>query len=248
MNDLDIWNDAADAWASKVSASGTLRDLYFRQAIKTLVGSVNGLKVLDAGCGDGVFSDLLQQQGGQVTAIDGAQEMVKIAKSKYPSVSFAVSDLLQPLEFQNESFDLVFANMVLMHLGEVKTFFTEAKRVLKPNGKLIFSVLHPAFNYPTMKLHKNWLDKLMFKKPSGLSFDYFQNSVSRRFESTMSKELTHYHRTLEQYSTELQKAGFVIEQMAEPHELDTEFLKNNPKLEYTTRLPRFLFIKCIKHV
>lgn len=248
MNDLDIWNKSAAAWSNNVSVPGSLRDVYFKQAINTLLKDVAGLAILDAGCGDGVFSELLQSRGGRVTATDGSAEMIKIAKSKYPEINFDVVDLLKPMPHANESFDLVFANMVLMHLADAQIFFTESHRVLKSNGKLIFSVLHPAFNFPTMKLHKSLLDKLNFRKPAGLSFDYFQNAVSRRYEGTMGKILTHYHRTLEQYSQELNKAGFLIEEMAEPHELSKEFLDNNPKMEYTTRLPRFLFFKCIKHV
>ncbi|HYE22230.1 MAG TPA: class I SAM-dependent methyltransferase [Verrucomicrobiae bacterium] len=241
--DLEIWDNAADAWASAITKPGTLRSIHFKKVIDQLLSEVSNKKILDAGCGDGVFTKYLANQNASVIGVDGSQEMIKIAKAKFPELDFAVTDLLQPMSFPDKSFDFVLANMVLMHLSDIKMFLKESKRVLKQNGTLIFSVLHPCFNFPTMKLYKSFMDKLLNRRPSGLAFDYFQTHQTRRFETNMNRELTHYHRTLEQYSKDLNANGFSIELMLEPHELDSEFLRQKPRLEYTTRLPRFLFIK-----
>jgi ubiquinone/menaquinone biosynthesis C-methylase UbiE len=147
------------------------------------------------------------------------------------------------MPFENQSFDLILANMLLMHLDSAEIFFAEAKRILKPNGILVFSVLHPAFNFPTMRLFKNFWDKLLKNGPKGLAFDYFQRGVTRRFESAIGRELTHYHRTVEDYSKLLEKNGFSINKILEPNKLPREYLDKHPKHEYATRLPRFIFIK-----
>ncbi len=242
-SDLDIWNDAAQPWASDVTKPGSSRSVHLKSALDKLLGPTKDLEILDAGCGDGVFTNYLSELGARVVGIDGSEKMTEQARVKYPSLNFATADLLKTLPFKNSQFDLVLANMVLMHLKDIGVFVAECKRTLKPGGSFIFSVLHPCFNFPTMKLYKSFWDKILFRKPGGLAYDYFNNKVSRRFEQNLNQELTHYHRTIEDYSEILNQNGFSITRIVEPHELSPEYLKENPKMEYTTRLPRFLFIK-----
>jgi ubiquinone/menaquinone biosynthesis C-methylase UbiE len=244
-SDLEIWNKAADVWSNKVTKDESLRTLQLKSALDDLLGNVTGKDILDAGSGDGVFTEHFSLKGAHAVGVEGAKELVKIAQTKYPNRNFQTHDLLEALPFANGKFDAVFANMVLMHLSQIDTFLSEVKRTLKPKGIFVFSILHPCFNFPTMLLYKSWWDKILMKKPSGLAFDYFQTGVSRRYESTTSRDLTHYHRTIEQYSQKLRQLGFMIEAITEPHELPKDFLMNNPKLEYATRLPRFLFIKAV---
>ncbi len=242
-SDLEIWNNAAEHWSKLVSNSSSLRTVQLQSATEALLTDLSGKKVLDAGCGEGIFTKFTADHGAEATGIDGAREMVTKAKQNYPNLNFQIADLLQPLPFTNQVFDLVLASMVLMHLKNAETFVGECKRTLKPKGFFIFSVLHPCFNFPTMSLYKSFMDKLFFRKPSGLSYNYYQKDDSRRFESSLNQQLTHYHRTLEDYSKLLSDNGFVITKIVEPHELPAEFLKTHQKVEYVTRLPRFLLIK-----
>jgi 2-polyprenyl-3-methyl-5-hydroxy-6-metoxy-1,4-benzoquinol methylase len=245
-SDLDIWDAAADSWSSKVTKPGSLRSVHLKYGVDELVKNAAGKKILDAGCGDGVFTNYLHEQKADIVGIDGSAKMIEWAKQKYPHLRFDVVDMLKPLPFADQSFDLILSNMVMMHLADVDVFFKHAYRVLKNNGTLVFSVLHPCFNFPTMRLYKSWWAKLLFKKPSGLSHDYFKENVSRRYEKNLSQVLTHYHRTLEDYSKKLDQHGFAINRLLEPHHLTNDFIASNPKMEYTTRLPRFLFFKCTK--
>lgn len=243
MRDLDVWEQVAGKWKES-TGPGAARTQHFIKALDKLIPNPKGLNILDAGCGDGVFSKFLSDRGAKVTGVDGAESMVAIAKQKYPELNFFVADLLNPLPFADQSFDLVLANMVLMHLADVSQFLTEARRILKPGGELVFSVLHPCFNHPTMKLYKSLWAKLTFQNPSGLVHNYYQRTTER-FEKNLEQKVTHYHRTLEEYSQLIQQAGMKIVALSEPHELSEEFIKQNTQFEYTTRIPRFLFFKCI---
>src|SRR3989344_6464216 len=106
MTDLEIWDSAADAWASKVTKGNSLRSIQLSKATEALIGDIAGKAVLDAGCGDGVFTNLMSQKGAHVTGVDGSAEMVKRAKAKYPSLDFKVVNLLKSVPFANEAFDL----------------------------------------------------------------------------------------------------------------------------------------------
>ncbi len=71
---------------------------------------------LDAGCGVGHFSSLLQQMGLRVTAFDARAENVEEARRRNPGIDFRVADAeeLQPQEFG--VFDLVLCFGLLYHL------------------------------------------------------------------------------------------------------------------------------------
>lgn len=241
--DLQSWEKAAADWDERIAQQDTYRTHLITDALEKILPSVNGLKVLDAGCGNGYYSQWLAERGAQVFGIDGSTEMIKIAQAKYSKIYFKVQDLTGTISEPNESYNLIVANMLLMHMDSVKVFFSESKRLLKPGGELVFSVLHPCFNVPTAKLYKTWWQKLTQAMPSALVYDYYSHQTGR-YESHFKTELTHYHRTLEEYSEKLRATGFNITQIVEPHSLPPEFLKSNPKLEYAQRLPRFIFLKC----
>ncbi|HYC80090.1 MAG TPA: class I SAM-dependent methyltransferase [Candidatus Binatia bacterium] len=241
--DLESWNQAASGWDSKIAKENSYRTHLITNALEKLVTNIQGLKVLDAGCGNGYFSNWLKSRGADVVGVDGSEQMVKLAKERFPQIQFSVHDLLNITDIPERSYDLILANMLVMHLSDTSTFFQEAKRLLKPDGQFIFSVLHPCFNYPTSKLYKTLLDKLTFAKASALAYDYYSQGKGR-FESHLGSPLTHYHRTLEDYTNQLEKAGFVITKIVEPHQLPEQFLKANPKFEYAQRLPRFIFFSC----
>ncbi len=242
-SDLIKWEDAAAGWDKDIAQENTYRTLLIDSAMEVLVSDCSGKLVLDAGCGNGYYSNWLKKRGAKVIGVDGSAEMIKIAKQKYPDIKFEVQDLMDKSNFKDSSFDLVLANMLLMHMQKIDTFLADAKRLLKPGGHLIFSVLHPAFNQPTAALYKSFWNKMTFARPRALMFDYYSHKKGR-FESHFKTDLTHYHRTIGEYAQSLANAGFSISNIVEPHELPDSFLKTHPKLEYATRLPRFIFFKC----
>ena len=242
-SDLGSWNEAAANWDRNIAQAGSYRTILLEQGITKTLGEVSGKKILDAGCGNGFFTNWLAGKGARVVGIDGSSRMVALAKENFPQLEFQEFDLLKQTALPAQSFDAILANMLLMHLSDVRPFLGEAKRLLKPGGQLVFSILHPAFNEPTSTLRKTLWEKLAFAKPRAEAYSYYQTGKGR-YEAHMRTGLTHYHRTLEGYSEYLRGAGFAITSLCEPHDLPEDFLRKNPKLEYATRLPRFIFFNC----
>lgn len=134
----DRWSTVYDHDANPLPA---LEEPLIRQA----AGTVEGLRVLDAGCGTGRHSTWLAEAGATVTAMDFSAGMLEQAmqKSGADRIHFLVHDLHQPWPLHAGSFDLVVSGLVLEHIFVLKPFFDEVKRVLKPGGRALMSTLHP---------------------------------------------------------------------------------------------------------
>ncbi len=113
-------------------------------------------KVLDLGCGNGRYMDFIKKNEGQYYGVDNSEELIKIAKQKYPQENFQVGDALV-LPFENNFFDKIYSIAVLHHIPSKDfrlEFLQEAKRVLMPNSFLILTVWK----------FKRWQERLLLLK------------------------------------------------------------------------------------
>ena len=136
----DRWATVYDHDANPLPA---LEEPYVRAAL----GGVHGQDVLDLGCGTGRHAAWLAGAGARVTAIDFSAGMLDEARRKLSGagcVRFLAHDLHEPLPLDDASFDAVVSGLVLEHLGDLRGFFAEAHRVLRPAGRAVVSAMHPA--------------------------------------------------------------------------------------------------------
>jgi ubiquinone/menaquinone biosynthesis C-methylase UbiE len=95
--------------------------------------------LLDAGCGSGLFSWLAIETGAQVTGVDAAPGLLEIARRRNPQNNFLEEDL-ESLPFKDESFDVVAGFNSFQFAGSFEKALLEAKRVLRPGGKLVIGI------------------------------------------------------------------------------------------------------------
>ena len=79
-------------------------------------GDVNGLTVLDAGCGTGYLSRKLHDRGARVMGIDFSERMIEIARAHNPDIDFRVDSCAELRTIDDAHFDLVIANYRLFHM------------------------------------------------------------------------------------------------------------------------------------
>lgn len=99
-------------------------------------------KVLDAGCAAGRDSKIFKDLGLEVVGLDISEGLLKIAKSKYPEITFIQGDF-RNLPFEKESFDGIWCSASLLHfekLSDVLKSLKEFYRVLRSKGVLYVSV------------------------------------------------------------------------------------------------------------
>ncbi len=119
--------------------------------IEAEVGSLGGLDVLEAGCAYGILADLLADLGANVTGLDISSWAIGEAGTRYPALTFVEGDVLST-PFPTHSFDVVVGIGVLECMADnaaMEDALREAKRVLKPQGKLygLASTIGPPQHY-----------------------------------------------------------------------------------------------------
>ena len=103
---------------------------------------VPGERVLDLGCGNARSYEFFKNKDIQYIGTDNSENLIKIAKEKYPKADFRTDNALN-INFPNNYFDKVYSIAVLHHIPSKELrlqFLKQAKRVLKQDGKLILTV------------------------------------------------------------------------------------------------------------
>jgi SAM-dependent methyltransferase len=109
--------------------------------VKSLVERVGRAEVLlDMGCYNGLEARFLCKVADRVVGIDLGEEYIKAAKDRgIPNFQPLVMDMHELL-FEDESFDVVFANNIIEHSHSPSIVFQEIHRVLRPGGRLIYAI------------------------------------------------------------------------------------------------------------
>ncbi len=95
---------------------------------------LEGARVLDVGCGLGLYVRQFRAHGAEAWGVDVDEEKVAQASRELPHISRAPAELLP---FPEASFDMVLSHEVLEHVDDDRGAVAEAHRVLKPGGRLV---------------------------------------------------------------------------------------------------------------
>jgi|GEM_PF-3033212 len=203
------------------------------------IGDLAGKVVVDYGCGNGRYARMLEAMGaGQVIGVDMSHTMITAAIAADPASRVQYYELpdnrLAPLS--DGSVDIVVANMVFMmspSKSELIQSFSEIQRVLKPGGKLIYCITHPAF------IDKDAYDCRRAFEDDG--FHYLKEGYRYRFilkgehDEDIDGGFYDYHYTLTTYIQTTIDAGFtllVFEELTYPDEIIVKHAIREEFLEF----------------
>jgi len=218
MQDNTFWEALADDCDARMGSGGNdfHREL-IRPATLRLLEPRPGERVLDACCGNGLFSLRLAMEGCEVAAFDFSTKMLGHAKKRcadYPGqVSFTQADATQYdqlITLGNEKpFDKAVANMAVMDIEDIGPLFRAVYAMLKPGGVFVFSAVHPCFQTPGMEFTQDG---------EGLvTHNYVE--PCRHFVTILAnneKRAWHWHRPLQELLGIGFEAGFVLDGLEEP--------------------------------
>lgn len=173
-----------------------------------LLGAVEGLRILDLGCGHGHNAVALARQGAKVIAVDPSTEQLDAARARSDEAEVRVelhqAGLAELAFLRSDSMDAAVSVMVLATADDLARVFRQVHRVLKPEAPLVCSVPHPAFSM---------LDP-MADDPLRIARAY--DAPEPRTWELDGHDVVDHPRTFAQLFTELQRGGFRVDQVIEP--------------------------------
>jgi 2-polyprenyl-3-methyl-5-hydroxy-6-metoxy-1,4-benzoquinol methylase len=100
----------------------------------------NNKTVLDFGCNTGFGTEMISSTAKKIVGVDISERALGIAKNRYihPNIEFAQIDGVT-LPFNDQEFDLVVSFQVIEHIIDYSNYLGPIKRVLKPDGFVLFS-------------------------------------------------------------------------------------------------------------
>ena len=106
--------------------------------------SLNGLKILDIGCGGGLISEPITRLGAEVTGIDASAKNIEIAKLHAKKNNLKINYLNtepEKLNLKNE-FDIILNLEVVEHVENLNLYLESCQKLLKPKGLMFTATLN----------------------------------------------------------------------------------------------------------
>ncbi len=216
------WDNAANAYMETQENSEYAN--INKKVVSERFVNLCGKRVLDLGCGYGWYTDYFASIGAEIIGCDGSNKMIDIAMNRYPLCKFECLNIENTLPYENNFFDMVFCNQVLMDVENVDDILEEILRVLRTGGILYFSIVHPAF-----------YDGKWKKKISGFKYGKIVSKYlsEYHFDNDFWGKTTHFHRPISKYINTAIEKGFQLVHIEEPISYDG--------INKTKELPLFLF-------
>jgi SAM-dependent methyltransferase len=201
-----------------------------RPACLDLLGDLAGRRVLDAACGPGIYAEELTARGARVVGFDHSARMVDLARERVPAGEFHVHDLASPLGWlPDASVDLALCALAIEYVDDRLQALKELRRVLRPEGALVLSKLHPT---------SDWL------RHGG---DYFETRIVEEvWTGTPSAWPMHFWiEPLERTLATITDAGFLVERLVEPRPVPAAHDVDPGRYERYSAQPFFIAFRCI---
>jgi SAM-dependent methyltransferase len=130
----ELWGVRARDWAE--AQEGFSRPLYEAALRRTAVAA--GARVLDVGCGSGLFCVLARERGAEVAGIDATAAFIAIAKERVPGGDFRVGEM-EAMPHEDKMFDLVTGFNSFQFAANPVNALREARRVAKPGAAVVIA-------------------------------------------------------------------------------------------------------------
>ncbi len=236
----NCWGKVGFEWIEKAQTND-FRIFYIMPWTMKLLGDVRGLSILDLGCGEGGYARKLAKEGAKVTAIDCSDMAIDYAITAAEEEKLAIAHLVRNsndlYEIKDQSYDIVLCAMMMMDVEDLDGTLKEIKRVLKKDGKVFVSILHPCFKPP---IEHHWVKENGI--PQVVVKDYFNPTQWDGNIAGIEQPVIYRHKTLSDYVKVFAKNGFYISDMNEPIPTEEQRAKSE-RIEWLTRIPMYLFVE-----
>jgi len=153
--EIDKFSEIASRWWDTESEFKPLHEINpLRLAYINQHAPLNGMRVLDVGCGGGILSESMAKQGATVTGIDLSEPALEVAtlhamEAGVKNINYECRSVEDYADEHAGSFDIVTCMEMLEHVPQPENVVLSCQRLLKTDGAAFFSTLN--------RNNKSWL-------------------------------------------------------------------------------------------
>ena len=177
-----------------------------------LLGDVSRRRILEVGCGGGQCAIAFARQGAIAAGIDLSDAQIdharKLAATEGVTVEFVRGSAEDLGAFEDGAWDIVFSAYAFQYVADMPQALHESARVLRPAGRLVFSLDHP--------LRDCFFDFEENEVTLYPARSYFDRSPMAWTFSDTGVWMHSYHHTIADWVEMLTQAGFRLVRMLEP--------------------------------
>ncbi len=221
------WDAKAAFWDAQIADGNQTQLVLVGPAAEKLLAIQPDERVVDVACGNGVFARRLAQLGASVIACDFSASMLDHARARTMEhtdridyVRADATDEAQMLALGECTFDAAICNQALHDIVDVAPLLRALARLLKPDGRFVFSVPHPAFNFAggtTVGHEETESDGRLVDRYYVKVFNYLRVPATKGVGITGEPAPhTQFHRPLSALLGACFEAGFVLDALVEP--------------------------------
>jgi SAM-dependent methyltransferase len=210
-----------------------------KPVFKEMMGDVVHKRILDLGCGDGLFGcELIKLGAKSYVGLDSSIKMVQLANVNLRQTEAKVEHTkIESWNYPRDRFDLVVSRLALHYVEDLDNTFQNVNKTLKKHGRFVFSMVHPVITSSDKSRKKSGVRK------DWIVDDYF--TTGSRKVKFMDKFVKQYHRTIEDIFQSLQNANFVVEILRESRP-KIDFFDDEQLYKRRMRIPLFIFFSVRK--
>lgn len=227
------------AYAEFRSSGSGLNDVLEQPALWSMLpDSLEGLHIIDLGCGFGDFARKARQAGADfVLGIDCSYRMLAKAQEHTDDRQIQYCRMsLEELSIHEDTFDLAVSSLAIHYVRDFQSVIRKIAPILKSGGRFVFSVEHPMC---TAIGAQKWICDDT-GAPLYWPVDQYR-SEGERYTRWFVDGVIKYHRTVETYVNGLIDAGFRLLELREPAPT-VRISSQHPDLELHWRRPPFLLL------
>ncbi len=158
-----MWDALAPYWDEQIQAGNTWQRDLIQPAVERLLRIAPGEVVLEIACGNGMFTRRMAELGARVLATDFSEAMLDRARAHGGDIEYRLADAADTTALlalgEPASFDPVVCSMAIMDMVEIEPMIAVSSKLLRRDGRFVFSILHPAFNGEATRVLEQFEDE-----------------------------------------------------------------------------------------
>jgi ubiquinone/menaquinone biosynthesis C-methylase UbiE len=244
------WGDVAQWYDQLVGESGSE---YHQKVVlpgtMRLLAIQKGEPVIDIACGQGVLCRLLEKNGGEVTGIDAANELIELARQRSQGrIHYQVGDARDTGFLPAGRFAAAACVLAIQNMHPLAPVFDGVARLLQPNGRLVIVMMHPAFR-GARETSWGWDEqkKIQYRRVDRYLLPRKAPIVTHPGKSPDAYTWT-FHKPIQDYVKSLRQAGLLIDAMEEwpSHKKSSPGPRAGAENRARDEIPMFLAIRARK--